>query len=95
MSLILGVSRGEQIFMNDVVMDVLETSRDHKAMAVEVLGRRYNLCDQFEVEILPSIFASVGKPRFVRAGTLTRIAIDAPRASNILTSRNRGGSPCR
>lgn len=89
MSLILGVSKGEKIFLNEVVMDVLSTSEDMKHIEVSIAGNSYTLNDKSFIEVYPEVFAAVGKPRYETSDTLTRIAIDAPRSMKILRSSNK------
>ena len=89
MSLILGVSKGEKIYLNDIVMDVNETSVDMREISISIDGKDFNLTDGAFIEVYPDIFAAVGKPKYETDATLTRIAIDAPRSVKILRSSNR------
>jgi sRNA-binding carbon storage regulator CsrA len=89
MSLILGVSKGEKIFLNEIIMNVISTSDDMKNIQVSIGDDTYNLTDQRFIEVYPEVFAAVGKPRYETTDTLTRIAIDAPRSMKILRSSNK------
>lgn len=84
MSLILGVAKGDKIFLNDVIMNVLEISEDLKDIKVSIKGATYDLDDVTFLEVSPQIFMAVGKPRYETHGTLARIAINAPRSVKIL-----------
>lgn len=84
MSLILGVVSGEKIFLNDIVLDINDTSADMKSMSVTIDGNNFKLNDSSFIEIYPQVFAAVGKPRYETYNTLPRIAIDAPRSMKIL-----------
>ena len=89
MSLILGVSKGEKIYLNDIIMNVNETSEDMREINISIEGNTFTLTDDEFIEVYPDIFAAVGKPKYETADTLTRIAIDAPRSVKILRSSNR------
>lgn len=89
MSLILGVTKGEKIYLNDLVLNVINTSSDMKTMDVSIDGNDFRLNDKTFVEIYPKVFAAVGKPRYETYNTLTRIAIDAPRTMRILRESAR------
>lgn len=89
MSLILGVSKGEKIFINEVVIDVINTASDMKQIEISIEGNKYTLNDKSFIEIYPEVFAAVGKPRYETSDTLIRIAIDAPRSMKILRSSNK------
>jgi sRNA-binding carbon storage regulator CsrA len=89
MSLILGVSKGEKIFLGEVVMDVIDTSDDMRNMTVAIGDNTFDLNDTSFIEVYPTVFAAVGKPRYETFETLTRIAIDAPRSMKILRSSNK------
>lgn len=89
MSLILGVTKGEKIYLNDIIMDINDTSEDMRNISINIGGKSFDLTDGAFIEVYPEIFAAVGKPKYETNSTLTRIAIDAPRSVKILRSSNR------
>lgn len=89
MSLILGVFKGEKIFLNEVVMDILSTSEDMDSIDISIADTKYTLNNHSFLEVYPDVFAAVGKSRHTSSDTLTRIAIDAPRSMKILRSSNK------
>lgn len=93
MSLILGVSKGEKLHLNSMILDVLETAEDKKHIFIRMAGKEFLLNDREFVEIYPQVYAAVGKAKADKTGTgvntLPRLAIDAPRNIRIERERNR------
>jgi len=87
MSLVLGVSKGDKIFLNNMVLNIVNASIS--AIDVELNGETYSLDDVSFKEIFTDVFAAVGKPRYECSKTVSRIAIDAPRSVKILRESNR------
>ena len=94
MSLILGVSKGEKLYVGEVVLEILNTTEDKKHIHINVAGVNFLLNDREFVEICPSVFAAVGRAKHENTvegvKTLPRLAIDAPREIRILRENNRG-----
>ena len=92
MSLILGVKKGAKFFLNSVVLEILDTDEDKKHIYIGVEGKQFLLNDREFVEILPTVFAAVGKSKhdntIMGEPTLPRLAIDAPRSVRILRERD-------
>lgn len=104
MALIIGVSEGSRIYVDDAPVDILEAKpgADTMVVAFDVGGmsRTMRLTDMESREIFPSVFMSVGRSKKQDQGqddVVPRVVIEAPRNIVILREelyeRQRAAAP--
>lgn len=91
MSLILGVTKGDKLYINESVLSIIETAEDKRHIHIKLEDKDFLLNDREFIEIAPTVFACVGKAKHATTlhghAMLPRLAIDAPRSINIQRER--------
>lgn len=90
MALILGVKVGSKIYVGDTPIVVTESKERGRKVSVSVQGGKdIVLSEQESVEVMPTVFMSVGTSKKQVSGAenmVPRLVIEAPRSVVILRS---------
>lgn len=78
MALVIGVTQGAVVYVDDVPLEVLSVSAE--AIAISIQGKKYVLSPYEATEIYPQVFVSVGVSHRRQGEILPRLLFEAPRS---------------